>query len=69
MKVIAKRGDRYTLRNLVTRGDKDYHVKRLHEDNHDPQTLSPLKVAWKDSGEEFQVEYIEGMKGQPKWKK
>jgi transposase InsO family protein len=69
MKVIAKRGDRYTLRNLVTRRDKDYHVKRLHEYNHDPQTLSPLKVACKDSGEEFQVEFIERMKGQPNGKK
>ena len=63
MKVISINGDKYLLRNLVTRRDKEYHIKRLFEYRYDPSTLSPLKVACKDSGEQFPVEYIEKARG------
>jgi hypothetical protein len=71
MKVMAINGDKYLLRNLVTRRDKEYHIKRLFEYRYDPSTLSPLKVACKDSGEQFPVEYIEKARDpsrtRPKW--
>ena len=63
MKVMAINGDKYLLRNLVTRRDKEYHIKRLFEYRYDPSTLNPLKVACKDSGEQFPVEYIEKARG------
>ena len=48
MKVMAINGDKYLLRNLITRRDKEYHIQRLFEYRYDPSTLSPLKVACKD---------------------
>jgi hypothetical protein len=33
MKVVQRKNDVYTLRNLVTQREKDYHVKRLHRYN------------------------------------
>jgi hypothetical protein len=63
MKVMGINGDKYLLRNLITRRDKEYHIKRLFEYRYDPNTLSPLKVACRDSGEEFPVEYIERSRG------
>jgi hypothetical protein len=48
MKVINRRDDIYTLRNLVTNREKDYHVKRLHQYHYDPNTISPLKAACKE---------------------
>ena len=65
MKVISVNEDYYTLRNLITRKDKEYHVKRLHEFLFDPQTINPLKIACIDSGSEYMVEFIEKMKGNP----
>jgi len=69
MKVISVNGDIYTLRNLITRRDKNYHVKRLHNYLYDPMTINPLKVACKDDGSQFQVEFIEKMKGRINGKK
>jgi hypothetical protein len=69
MKVIYIDGDRYTLRNLITKRDKDYHVKRLHIYLYDPMTINPLKVACKDDGLQYQVEFIEKMKGRINGKK
>lgn len=56
-------GDKYTLLNLITRREKEYHVRRLHEFHYDPQTIDPLKVACKDDGSKYPVEYIEKMRG------
>ena len=62
-------GDIYTLRNLVTRRDKQYHVKRLHEYLYDPTMINPLKIACKDDGSQYQVEFIERMRGRINGKK
>ena len=69
LKVIAVNGDVYTLRNLLTRQDKEYHVRRLHKYLYDPMTISPLKVACKDDGSQYQLEYIEKMRGRLDGKK
>jgi hypothetical protein len=62
-KVIGVNGNVYRLRNLVTQRERDYHVKRLHEYNYDPMTISPLKVACKDGGDIFPIETIERISG------
>jgi hypothetical protein len=69
MKVISVNGDKYNLRNLITRKEKDYHVSRLREYLYDPETISPLKVACKDDNSVHPVEYIERMRGRPNDKK
>jgi hypothetical protein len=53
MKVMTINGDRYLLRNLIPRKDKEYHVKQLFEYTYDPTTPSPLKVACKDDGSKY----------------
>jgi hypothetical protein len=68
-KVLSVDRDRYTLRNLITMREKDYHVKRLHKYLYDPQTLNPTMVACKDSGEQFLVESIQSIRGRIEGKK
>jgi hypothetical protein len=55
MKVVQRKNDVYTLRNLVTQREKDYHVKRLHP-YYDPNTISPLRATCKDDGERYPIE-------------
>jgi hypothetical protein len=69
LKVVGVNGDIYTLRNLLSRRDKEYHVKRLHRYLYDPMTINPLKVVCKDDGSQYQVEYIEKMRGRLDGKK
>ena len=60
---------RYTLFNLLTGREKDYHVRRLHEYHYDPQTLNPLLAACKDDGSIYPVDSITKMRGNPEGRK
>jgi hypothetical protein len=65
LKVVRVQQDRYTLLNLLTGKEKDYHARRLHEYHYDPQTLNPLLAACKDDGSIYPVESISRMRGNP----
>jgi hypothetical protein len=58
LRVINSRGSKYTLQDLATMRNKDYHVKRLRIFNYDPETQNPLKYALRDDGYIFEVEKI-----------
>ena len=63
LRVVRVEGDRYTLFNLLTGREKDYHVRRLREYHYDPQTLNPLLAACKDDGSIYPVDSITKMRG------
>jgi hypothetical protein len=58
MRVINSRGSRYTLQDLITMRNKEYHVKRLRPFNIDPSTQDPLKYALRDDGLTYEVDKI-----------
>jgi hypothetical protein len=66
MRVIAKRDNTYSLQDIVSMRQYDYHIKNLRVFNYDPATQSPLTYALKDDGSMFQVERISKHKGDPK---
>jgi len=63
---ITKQGRRYTLQNLVTMKNLDYHVTQIKEYLQDPaQSQSPLQIALADHNQEYIVEKILDMRGNP----
>jgi hypothetical protein len=56
----------YTLRDLITLRLVDYHVTRLHPFRYDERTLQPAQVASTDSFDEFVVEKVIKMRGNPR---
>jgi hypothetical protein len=47
MREVNSTGSKYVLQDLVTRKNKDYHVKRIVPFNFDPEVHDPLKFALK----------------------
>jgi hypothetical protein len=45
MRVERRDGDRYTLRNLVTGKEGDYHVQLLKPFLYDERVTDPLEIA------------------------
>ena len=48
MRVINRVGSKYTLQNLVTNKNIDYHVKKLKAFVYDPEITDPRLIANKD---------------------
>ena len=55
----------YWLQNLVTQVVSEYHVSRLRPFLYDERTLTPLQVATADTLDEFIVEKVLTMEGDP----
>ena len=66
-RVVNIVGSRYTVQNLVTNKNEDYHVTQLRPFVFDPEITNPLVVASKD-GQHFIVESIIAHRGSPKKK-
>ena len=66
MRVVNVIGDKYTLQDIVTKRNKDYHIKKLREFNYDPSTIDPLQVACKDGGNFYAIDHISKIKGRAK---
>jgi hypothetical protein len=65
MRVVNSSGSKYVLQDLVTKKNKDYHVKRLVPFNFDPEIHDPLKFALKDETNMFEIEKISHIRGNP----
>ena len=65
MRVINSHGSKYVLQDLVTKRNKDYHVKRLIPFNFNPEVHNPLKFALKDEVNFFEIEKITHIRGNP----
>jgi hypothetical protein len=59
----------YTLRDLITTRLVDYHVSRLHPFRYDERTLQPAQAAATDVFDEFVVQEVIAMRGNPRGKK
>jgi transposase InsO family protein len=68
LRVVSSDGARYTVQNLVTLKNEDFHVTDLKEYLYDPQTSSPEQVALSDS-QSFIIERVIRHKGNPNKKK
>ena len=66
MRVVNVIGDKYTLQDIVTKRNKDYHIKKLREFNYDPSTIDPLQVACKDGVNFYAIDHISKIKGRAK---
>lgn len=66
MRVVNSNGSKYTLQDLVTKRNKDYHVTRLVQFNFDAEKQDPLKYALKDETTLFLVDKISHIRGNPK---
>ena len=58
LKVVSRKGDRYTLLNLVTKGEEEVHLTRIHPFHYDPNYTSPRDAALRDVLSLFDVERI-----------
>jgi hypothetical protein len=65
MRVINFIGSKYVLQDLVTKRNKNYHVKRLSPFAFDPDQHNPFDYALRDQTEWFHVEKIIHMRGNP----
>lgn len=64
---ISDNGTTYTLQDLVTTRNHDYHVSQLKEYRHDPLSdKTPLEIALQDHDHVYIVEQILDVKGDPK---
>ena len=68
MLVINYNGSKYTLKNLVTDKNEDYHISKLKPFYFDPTKFDPTAIANKDQ-QMVIVEDILDMRGNPKYKK
>jgi hypothetical protein len=59
----------YTLRDLITMRCKDFHVSKMRTFLYDERTLLPAQVAATDSFDEFVIEKVLDMKGNPRERK
>lgn len=66
LRVINSNGSKYTLQDIVTKRNKDYHVSRIREFNFDPATQDPLTYALRDDHQWYAVDKISHMRGDPK---
>ena len=58
LKVVSRKGDRYTLLNLVTRNEEEVHLTRIHPFHYDPNYTSPRDAALRYVLSLFDVERI-----------
>ena len=66
MLVIKKlKKSMYTLRDLITMEPKDFHVSNMTPFLYDERTLEPAHVAAKDTFDEFVIEKVLEMVGDP----
>ena len=56
----------YTLRDLLTMEPKDFHVSRMFPFLYDERTLQPMQVAATDTFDEFIIEKVLDMRGNPR---
>jgi len=64
---ISDNGTTYTLQDLVTTKNHDYHVSQLKEYRHDPLSdKTPLEIALQDHDHVYIVEKILDIKGDPR---
>jgi hypothetical protein len=59
----------YTLRDLITMRCKDFHVSKMRTFLYDERTLLPAQVAATDSFDEFVIEKVLDIKGNPRGRK
>jgi hypothetical protein len=59
----------YNLRDLITMTRKSFHVSTMRLFRHDERTLPPIQVAATDSFDEFVIESVLDMRGNPRGKK
>ena len=71
LKVVSRKGDRYTLLNLVTKNEEDVHLTRIHPFQYDSNYTSPRDAALRDVLSLFDVERILDHSGNknrdPRW--
>jgi transposase InsO family protein len=65
VRVVNAIGSKYTVQDLVTKRNKDYHVKRLVQFNYDPEIHDPLTYALRDETELFAIDRITHIRGNP----
>jgi hypothetical protein len=65
VRVVNAIGSKYTVQDLVTKRNKDYHVKRLVQFNYDPEIHDPLTYALRDETELFAIDKISHIRGNP----
>ena len=67
MRVIGWNNENiYHLQNLVTQTVSDYHVSKLRPFLHDERTKTPIQAALTDTFDEFVVEKVLDMQGDPR---
>ena len=66
MLITKASGNIYTLNDLVTQTEKDYHISYLREFLYDPDIQKPLDYAIRDRPDIFVVEEILELIGNPK---
>ena len=68
MKVVKGQDSRYTLLDLISGKEVDYHVSDLKAFNFDPAIVNPLDIARRDHLEHF-LDRVYDISGDPKSKK
>ena len=58
LKVVSRKGDKYSLMNLVTKNEEEVHLTRIHPFFYDPNYTSPRDAALRDVLSLFDVERI-----------
>ena len=56
----------YSLRDLITMTSKVYHVSKMSPFRYDERTLQPIQVAATDTFDQFVIEKVMAMKGDPR---
>lgn len=65
MRIVNVVDDTYTLQDLVTMRNRDYHVSKLRPFLFDPLTENPLDYAIRDDNSTYVVDKITSLKGKP----
>ncbi len=68
MRVIKFKGSTYTVQDLVTNKEEDYHVTQLKAFKYDVMEVDPVEIARKEQ-DEFVVEKVLEHRGNPKRRK
>jgi hypothetical protein len=65
MRIVNAVDNKYTLQDLVTMKNKDYHITKLRPFIFDESTQNPLDYAVRDDQDCYVVEKITALKGSP----
>ena len=68
LKVIAKEGDTYTIRSLITKKDERIHVKELRQFIHNDDEKELYRTALRDHQDHFEIEAILAHRGDARYR-